>query len=214
MRSVGFKIATAACPGVHLPSSVPWPEPSNLPRLAAAAARELASCLARFTTEVEQLVPGRHPYRSLRVPLHVVREVQTGVTWLPQSLGEYDIGETGGMMTAIQASLCRLRSANQPMSPILGSLDIYYRLLGVAYTRPCANLTIRTVMRPLPLLFGIWHAYKHVVVSCHSRLRTWFGALQYSLFLNEPGGTSVYNLTKLRELDYIMLAVFPAAGHA
>ena len=48
---------------------------------------------------------------------------------------------------------------------------------------------MRTLMRPLPLLLDIWHAYKHVVVSCHRRFRQWFTALQYSLFLNELGRT-------------------------
>ena len=94
-------------------------------------------------------------------------------------------------MTAIQAALCRLRSANQPMSRILMDLNIYYRLLQATYWRPCADLPMRTLMRPLPLLFGIWHAYKHVVVSCHRRCRPWFTALQYSSFLNDLGRTPV-----------------------
>ena len=113
-----------------------------------------------FTTQVDPFVPARHPYGTLRVPLDVVRVVRTGVAWVPQSLGEYNISETRGMTTAIHAALCRLRSANQPMSPILVDLDIYYRLLGAAYWRPCADLPMRSLMRPLPLLFGICHAQK------------------------------------------------------
>ena len=70
------------------------------------------------------------------------------------------------------------------------------------------------LMRPLPLLFGIWHAYKHAVVSCHRRFGPWFTALQFSSFLNEPGHTTVYYFAKLSELERIMLAVFHAAGNA
>ena len=69
-------------------------------------------------------------------------------------------------------------------------------------------------MRPLPLIFGIRHAYKHVVVSCHRRFRPWFTALEYSSFLNEPRRTTMYYCSKLRELQRIRLAVFNAAGHA
>ena len=114
---------------MHLPNKVPWPDPSDLPRLAAAAAEALSSRLAMFTARVDRTITARHPYGTLRVPLGVIRVIRTGVTWVPQSLGEYNIGETGGMLTAIHPALCRIRSANQPMSPRLVDFDIYYRLL-------------------------------------------------------------------------------------
>ena len=103
--SVWFGTATAACPGVHLRNSVHGPDQSDLPRLAAAAVADLASCLAMFTTEVNRFVPARHLWGTVRVPTDVLHDVQTGVTWLPQSLRGYNISETGGMMTAIQATL-------------------------------------------------------------------------------------------------------------
>ena len=167
-----------------------------------------------FTIETDRLVPARHPYETLGVPLDVVRDVGTGVTWVPQSLGQYNISVTRGMMTAIHAALCRLRSVNQPMSPILVHLDMYYRLLRAVYWRPCADLPMCTLMQPLPLLFGIWHAGKHVVVSRHRQFRPWFTALQYSSFLNKPGRTTVYYFPKVQELEQSMITVFPAAGHA
>ena len=128
-----FGTATASCPGVLLRNSVPSPDPSDLSRLAAAAAEDLASCLAMFTTDVDRFVPACHPYATLRVPVYVVRDVRTGVTWLPQSLGEYNVSKTGGMMIAIHAALCRLRSANHLRSPILIDLNIHCRLLRAAY---------------------------------------------------------------------------------
>ena len=103
---------------MHLRNSVPWPDPSDLSRLDAVAAKDLASCLAMFTTELDCFIPACHPYKTLRVPLDVVHVISTGVTWVPTSLGEYNISETGGMMTAIHAALCKLRSANPPMWPI------------------------------------------------------------------------------------------------
>ena len=209
-----FGTPAAAYTGVHISNSVPWPDPGDLPHLAAAAAEDLASCLPILTIEMDRFLPARHWYETLCVPLDVVRSVWTGVAWVPQSLGEYNIRETRGLMTTIHAAICRLHSVNQPMSPILVHFDIYYRLLRAAYWKPSADQPWRNPMRPLPLVFGIWHAQKHVVVSCHRRFCPWFTALQYSSFLNKPGRTTVYYFPKVQELERSMLAVFSAAGQA
>ena len=68
-----FGTATSAFTGVavHPTNSVPWPYLSDLGRLAAAAAEDLASCVALFTTEVDCFIHARHLYGTLRVRLDV-----------------------------------------------------------------------------------------------------------------------------------------------
>ena len=163
-----------------------------------------------FTTEVDRYVPARHRTERCSGLSILYATSRLG----QQSLGEYTISQTGGMMPAIYATLCRLRSANGPMTPILVDLDNHYRLLRAADRSLCADRPMRNLICHLPFLLRIWHAYEHVVVSCPSRFRPWFTALQYSSFLTEPGGTMAYYFSKVRELERIMLAVFHHAAHA
>ena len=100
-----------------------------------------------FATEVDRFIPAHHPYRTLRVPLDVVHVVCTGAIWVPRSSGEYNISET---VRPLQAALWQPAHVAHPPD-----WDIYYSLQWAAYWRPFADLAMRTLMRPQPLLFGI-----------------------------------------------------------
>jgi hypothetical protein len=58
--------------------------------------------------------------------------------------------------------------------PLLVDENVHYRLLRLMYAKPYQCYDVQAYMRDMPLLFGIWHAYKHTVTVVY---RTFFPVL-------------------------------------
>jgi hypothetical protein len=67
--------------------------------------------------------------------------------------------------------------------PLLVDENIHYRVLRLLYGRPFQKYDVHRYLRRLPLLFGIWHAYKHTVTVLY---RVFFPVLGVLECTGEP----------------------------
>ena len=52
--------------------------------------------------------------------------------------------------------------------PILVDIDIFHSCQKLLYSSTYNAWDVQAWLRPHPLLFGLWHAYKHCVVQVYS----------------------------------------------
>ena len=72
-----------------------------------------------------------------------------------------NISSTPGLAQVLEAVALVRTDSLQECVPILADMDVYYRILRLMYWSPTSQIGLHNCLGPLPLLFGIWHCYKH-----------------------------------------------------
>ena len=107
---------------------------------------------------------------AFRIPLDVVRRHVRSLQWRPLSLNDDQVGS--------QAQLCRtLRTCRWTMEqtgvrrpmPLLCDENICYRVWKICYSELTQLYDVPRFLRDMPLLYGIWHPYKHVLELLHRK---------------------------------------------
>ena len=98
----------------------------------------------------------------LRVPLDFHRTAMQSTQWRPLMLSEYSVSANAdliqllGNVRDVQAH-CRLQT------PLLVDENIHYRTCRLMYGDGSMRWDVRGWLRSVPLLYGVWHAYKQTV---------------------------------------------------
>ena len=122
--------------------------------------------LSRFTTRIREwvqaVVDARLDLTTVRVPLDLVREKQRSLGWQGYALSEYNVGKTGDLVRLLGV-VSDVQTHTQLLMPLLVDENIHYRIARMLYGPVLIRFNVNEYVRNVPVLYGVWHAYKHTV---------------------------------------------------
>ena len=151
-----------------------------------------------------------YAFGELRASLDIVRQARGGFQWQPYDRMGSNISSTPGVAQVLEAVALVRTDSLQECVPILADMDVYYRILHLMYWKPTSQIGLRNCLGPFPLLFGIWHCYKHAIELLFRRFRPFLVALQYEGFVESPLDAKVFYYPKLIEKERLLLLVYHA----
>ena len=101
---------------------------------------------------------------NVRAPLDVRRDttaVQAPV-WPPFALSKEKVTCGVGLLNLLQFAKDTAQQTNRVL-PLLVDENIHYRILKLLYGAKNQRWNMRAYLRYVPLVYGVWHAYKFVV---------------------------------------------------
>lgn len=128
-------------------------------------------------------------FRNIRQPLDVVREPQSvaGPQWRPLHLSGEQISGTTGLVNVLQW-LHDNRTHTSGVFPLLVDENIHYRVLKLLYGDQMARWDVPSKLRYIPLVYGVWHAYKYAVTVVFRKFLPFLSYLRYGTL---PSGKTV-----------------------
>ena len=204
--------AMADLRGIVLPRQVQGHqlETSDLPIAAFREAKSLFRCYTPFTDLILESWNQDYAFGELPAPLDIVRRARGGSQWQPYDLMGSNISSTPGLAQVLEAVALVRTDSLQDCVPILADMDAYYRILRMMYWKPTPQIGFRNCLGPFPLLFGIWHCYKHVIELLFQRFCPFLVALQYEGFVESAMDAKVFYYAKLIEKERLLLLVYHA----
>ena len=119
-------------------------------------------------------------FRNIRQPLDVVRDPQSvdGPQWRPLHLSAEQVTGTTGLVNVLQW-LHDNRSHTAGLFPMLADENIHYRVLKLLYGNQMGRWDVPAKLRYIPLVYGVWHAYKVAVTVVFRKFLPFVSYLRY-----------------------------------
>ena len=122
----------------------------------------LASSMTALQHNVRQLNAMQLGGDSVRVPLDVHRTGVRALPWRPCLLSEYQVSSNEDLLVLLQMAADLQERTRVPL-PLLLDENIHYRVLRLMHSVSHKEVDVAEWLSRLPLLYGIWHPYKHAV---------------------------------------------------
>eukprot|EP00667_Euglena_gracilis_P020534 EG_transcript_22263 len=90
------------------------------------------------------------------------RDAMRSLRWRPFSLTEQTVSSNRDLLQLLETVL-QLQARSGRQLPLLVDENIHYRILRLLYSAPALRFRMGEHLANVPLLYGIWHAYKHTV---------------------------------------------------
>ena len=97
---------------------------------------------------------------TVRVPLDVVRPAVRSLPWKPCLLSEYQVSGNEDLLSLLEMA-CGLQLRCRVQMPLLLDENIHYRVLRLMHSVSHREVDVGDWLSHVPLLYGIWHPYKH-----------------------------------------------------
>ena len=172
---------------------------SDLVLRAPGLADELVSSVGELEVYVQRITRYKPTRTDVRVPLDIRRVAVRSLPWQPCTLGPWRVGSGIGLLHGLKwlRGLPAL-TAPRPDVPLLVDSDIYHRIQKMLYSHSYLRWDCDWWLRRHPLIWGVWHSYKHCCYSVFRAFMPHFGYLSQEL---EPA--SVPRLRCRPQLVYI-----------
>ena len=142
--------------------------------------------------------------QDVRVPLDVHRGPRPTLPWTPFLLTRASVGQQEGLLKVLALCVDAATRSRARVTPILVDENLHYRLLRLAWTAATSPWDVQRYMRKVPVLFGIWHAYKYLAIQTYRSFHPVLAILQKG---NVPAGSAFPTGPKLRTLELMFSAV-------
>ena len=183
---------------VAMPQGHRWPELHELDGCLQRAVDHLWRAFPRLLQRLQAVAALSLRPQDFRVPLDKPRRGVTSVPWRPFSLND-DVVQTQRELLKVLRFCHRIASTHvQPPMPLLVDENIAYRVHKLCYSTPLQAWGVRQYLRDLPVLYGVWHPYKYVVIMVHRKFLALFAFLLRGTL---RVGESVPSSLKLRTLE-------------
>ena len=123
---------------------------------------------------------------NVRAPLDVRRDTRTvqAPVWRPFALSKEKVTGGVGLLNVLEIAKDTAPRTNRVL-PLLVDENIHYRILKVLYGAKNKRWNMCAYLRYVPVVYGVWHAYKFVVthtfrVFCPILTYLWKGLLRPS----------------------------------
>ena len=172
----------------------------------------IKSLFSENDTHCQLALNARMAFGDIRVPMDIRRENVTGPPWMTWDIGPENISTTAGILDVLgHAKGIGCRSSRSHPIPLLCDVNIYGRLMKLQYFVSYAAFNCRKLLQPFPLLFGVWHGYKHCIEQTYSRFLPLLAAVEAPNFLTNPTGTSLLRSPKLAMMETVLAAIYLCA---
>jgi len=169
---------------------------------------------AAFGDDIRNLDARQLTWEHVRVPVDIRRKRVTSTPWYPFDLVGYNISSTVGLVDAV-AKLVDFKASRQDAVPLLADVNIHYRITKAVYSLTNSHLNIAGSLRDMPVLFGVWHAYAHLLRRTREVFMSVWSALEYPVFLERwelASTVKVYNFPKLITLEHMVVGLYLTKG--
>lgn len=113
----------------------------------------------------------------MRVPLDVQRQNMVSLQWRPYLLSGLVVSANLDLLKLMRIIEALQVRTTQTM-PLLVDENIHYRLLRLLHGQDVMRFNVAGWMRHIPLLFGIWHGYKHTLLVLYRAFFPIFALLE------------------------------------
>ena len=104
--------------------------------------------------------------KHVRVPLDIQRPQRMRMIWRPWGLAQQQVGNTVDLLSLL-LDVVDVQRHSQHVLPLLVDENIHYRILRLMHSASLSRWDVSHLLRDVPLVYGIWHAYKHTVVCVY-----------------------------------------------
>ena len=102
--------------------------------------------------------------------------------WLPYNVSELQVGSNDDLALLLLDVVDLQEHSGHPL-PLLVDENIHYRVARMLYGKPYVHWAVGGLLREVPLLYGVWHAYKHTLTIVY---RTYFAVLAHLDCTGQP----------------------------
>jgi hypothetical protein len=148
----------------------------------------------------------------MRIPLDVRRRQGRSLQWRPFSLNDNLVQSNKELIDLLQFVSYVGQHVALPM-PVLMDINVHYRLMKMCYGERMLQWDMRGMLRNHPPLFGVWHAYKHVLTVIHRQFHSLFVHFRHG---PAPVGETFHWTVAVRTMEYYVGALLqlPSTGSA
>jgi hypothetical protein len=143
---------------------------------------DLAQALPAFIRRVRGTAALDLRRADVRVPLDVPRGRRPRMQWLPYNVSELQVGSNDDLVLLL-LDVVDLQEHSGHSLPLLLDENIHYRVARMLYGKPYVHWAVGGLLREVPLLYGVWHAYKHTLTIVY---RTYFAVLAHLDCTGQP----------------------------
>jgi hypothetical protein len=191
----------------RLPMCPPLPTVDYLHRQRSVVSRDLVVASRQLLSAVTDIAESDVPRSEVRVPLDVHRGQVRSLQWMPFMLTTLSVGkqdELVGLLEFLRQDL--LTQCRSPM-PVLVDLNLHYRHLKMSYGGWYRRWNYHAHFRYMPVLFGVWHSYKHCCEVVFRRFHSQYIYLQKGTV---EADSKHPTKPRLISLEYLFAAVLQA----
>ena len=147
---------------------------------------------------------------EVRVPLDTPRHGVTSIPWTPAMLTAVCVTSQLGMLEMIKVCADFCLRTRTGVAPLLTDVNLYYRMMRWLTGASTLRWDFPALLRCMPPLFGIWHAYKY----CVQRLAREFHPLMVYLAQGTVDvGSHQATSPGLRSYELLLAAVLLTPAH-
>jgi hypothetical protein len=191
--------------------SVHWPGFPGHPEVTA-----LVQALPQLVDDLERELPAFiHAVRDtaaldldrteLRVPLDVQRGRRPRLRWAPYDVNQLQVGSNEDLVRLLHDAVDLQQHSGHSL-PLLVDENIHYRVARMLYGSPYKRWGVGGLLRQVPLLYGVWHAYKHTLTVLY---RTYFAVLAHLDRTGQPPSRGpVTNRRKVLFMEKVMCVLY------
>ena len=145
---------------------------------------------------------------NVRAPLDVRRDTRTvqARVWRPFALSKEKVNGGVGLLNLLQFAKDRAQQTNRVL-PLLVDKNIQYRILKLLYGANNQRWNMRAYLRYVPVVYGVWHAYKYVVTHT---FRVFWPILTYLRKGVLRPGSTILSYPKLIVIEKTIIALMLA----
>ena len=204
----GSIMAIVPCPGVPQATTV-QPSVTSLSNGAKTVARNLVDARHALKSATDALRREPHHRGSTRVPCDIVRENVSMAPWRPYAVRTEGVGTTEGLLQLLDIiDGIHADTGDSHTMPLLVDVDIFYRILKLMLSETWVAYPVRASLVGRPLLFGVWHGYKHCVTRCFQHFLPFWVAIQSPTFLDAPEDTKCPRHPCLSTMETLVTGLF------
>jgi hypothetical protein len=113
----------------------------------------------------------------IRVPLDLSRHRGRSLQWRSLTLSEHRVSANTELLNVL-TDVCGLQQRAGRVLPLLIDEKVFYAVCRLLYSKVHASVDCALWLRHVPLLFGVWHAYKHTLTLVYRRFFALFALVE------------------------------------
>ena len=142
--------------------------------------------------------------KDIRVPLDLQQGSRPRMQWRPWSVEQLQVGSNADLLKLV-LDVCDIQRHSRHDLPLLVDENIHYRLLRLMYSSHLQHCDVGDVLQRVPLVYGVWHTYKHTVVCVY---RAFFPLLAQLEATGSPAaGSRVCSRRRVLHMEKLVAAL-------
>ena len=147
---------------------------------------------------------------DIRVPLDIHRDNCRSLQWRSYDLNQLQVG-SNEQLVHLLAEVLELQQHTAHQLPLLVDEKVHHAVMRLLYSSSMKGLNVHSWLKDVPVLFGVWHAYKQTITLVYRGFFTLIGNLESA---GQPvEGTRVYRHRKVVYMEKLFAVLLIARRH-